>query len=166
MRPHALDQQVSALVQPLAADHGLVIEQVGVQPRGSRRVVTVTIDLADGPGALGSDLLADVSREISQALDAADIISGKYTLEVTTPGVGRPLETPRHYRRAQGRLLKLRRLADAPQEVGGRELLGRVLGADQDAVQLRLTDGPEVSVPYADIEKASVEVELRRIEED
>lgn len=172
MRPDTLIHQVSDLVEPLVADRGLVCERVEVHPRGSRRVVLVTIDLADGPGSLGSDLLAEVSRDISAALDEADVIPGRYTLEVSTPGVGRPLTSPRHYRRAQGRLLKLRRRADAGAETdaGGetqtREIEGRVQGADEDAVQLRLATGEQVSVPYADIERATVEVELRRIEED
>lgn len=165
------ERAVRRAVEPLLTGHDLTLERVEVRARGHRTVVRVTVDLADGPGSLGSDLLADVSREISHALDERDAVPGAYTLEVSTPGVDRPLTTPRHYRRAQGRLLRVRR---APVAAGAgvgsaSELLGRVVRADEDAVVLRIGSGDEaheLTVPYDEVTDAVVEVELRRVEED
>lgn len=166
MRPDTLSQNVTDVAGPIAAGHDLVVERVDVSQRGSRLVVAVILDLADGPGALGSDLLGEVSREISAALDSRDVIPGRYTLEVSTPGVARPLTTPRHFRRAQSRLLNVRRTTAAIEDGGPREITGRVLRADESAVVLRIDGEVELTLPYDQIERAGVEVELRRMEED
>lgn len=172
-----VEDAVRAVVEPLLPPHELALEQVNVRQIGKRRLVQVTLDLADGPGALGSDLLGDVSREISGALDVADAVPGAYTLEVTTPGAERSLTTPRHYRRAQGRLLRATLVpaaaealaggagAPVPVAPGERTLLARLVAVEDDVAVLRTARGGEVRVPLGDIESASVEVELRRIDE-
>lgn len=165
MRPDTLGPKVNAVAGPIAASHDLLLERVDVSPRGSRLVVQVVLDLADGPGSLGSDLLGEVSREISAALDEQDTVPGRYTLEVSTPGVARPLTTPRHFRRSQGRLVNLTRTTAATGDGGRAEITGRVLRADESAVVLRLEGDQELTLPYDQIERAVVEVELRR-EED
>lgn len=161
MGADALAQRLLAVIEPLASRHDLVVEAADALTRGRNRAVTVVLDLADGPGSLGSDLLGEVTREISDALDEADIIDGAYTLEVSSPGTSRPLTQPRHFRRAERRLVKLT-LTD------GTTSTGRVRAADDDAVTLRpLGDGGEdYTVPYAQIAKAVVEVELRRLDEE
>lgn len=93
--------RISALVEAVVAGHGFDLEDVVVRHRGGRDEVTVVID-RDGGSDL--DLLADITREISVALDADDdLTDDEYTLEVTSPGIERPLTLPRHWRRAQGR---------------------------------------------------------------
>src|SRR5699024_10468537 len=104
--PQALDAQVEELLEPVVAGAGLHLEGVQVSGASRRRLVRVTVDLPDGPGGVGSDLLAEVSRAVSSRLDEAeDLLAGSYLLEVSTPGVSRPLQTARHFRRAQGRLV-------------------------------------------------------------
>lgn len=144
--------QVRALLEDVVAASGLVLEDVGIRSAGGRRLVRVTVDLPDGPGGVGSDALAQVSRAVSAALDDADPVSGPYLLEVSTPGTDRPLTQPRHYRRAVGRLVDLRTTT-------GERLHGRLAGADADAVVLNVRHG-ERRVPFADLAEGRVRVEL------
>ncbi len=139
-------------LEPVVSRAGLLVEGVSVAAAGRRRVVRVVVDLPDGPGGVSSDALADVSREISHVLDAHDLVSGTYTLEVTTPGVGRPLTTPRHFRRAVGRLVAVTTAA------GTR--IGRLQDAGEDAIVL---DGETIAL--SEIDRAVTQVELAPGEE-
>ena len=99
------------------------------------------------------DDIAEYSRAISEVLDAADVMGeAPYTLEVTSPGVHRPLTAPRHWRRAVSRLVKVT-LAD------GSSVTGRIVSSDDRAVRLDVADQPR-DIAYADIGKAVVQVEF------
>lgn len=157
-----LDRRLRAVVEPLASSHDLVVEGAQLRTRGRLRTVVVVLDLADGPGSLGSDLLGEVTREISDALDAGDVVEGAYTLEVSSPGVSRPLTEPRHFRRAERRLVRFT-LTD------GGTLLGRVRSADDEGVTVSrdgAPDGAPETLTYPQIASATVEVEMRRLEEN
>lgn len=157
-----LDRRLRAVVEPLASSHDLVVEGAQLRTRGRLRTVVVVLDLADGPGSLGSDLLGEVTREISDALDAGDVVDGAYTLEVSSPGVSRPLTEPRHFRRAERRLVRLT-LTD------GGTLLGRVRSADDEGVTVSRDGAPDrtpETLTYPQIASATVEVEMRRLEEN
>ena len=144
--------EVRAVVDPVVRAAGLDLEDLAVVPAGRRRVVRVTVDGDDPPDL---DAVAEVSRAVSDALDAADAFgSAPYTLEVGTPGVGRPLTAPRHWRRA------LRRLV-AAELVDGTPLTGRLVEADSAAVRLDV-GGTVHEVAYADVRSARVEVEFAR----
>lgn len=149
----ALDRIVAEVVTAAGFD----LEDLSVSSAGRRRAVRVIIDSDQG---VDLDRAADISRELSERLDAldgpADPLGGQpYTLEVTSPGIGRPLTAPRHFRRAAGRLLVLA-LAD------GSELTARVLRAGDTEVEL-LT-GRDGTIPrtlrYDEIARAKVEVEF------
>jgi ribosome maturation factor RimP len=156
------EQRVRDVVAPAVAAAGLVLEDVTVAPAGRRSVVRVTVDAADDAPGVDSDSLADVSRAVSAALDAADPVRGAYVLEVSTPGTSRPLTELRHFRRARGRLVHLQ-LAD------GSRRFGRLVAAEADALVLvdgGTPDGAEVTVPTTDVVRGTVEVELSRTEEE
>ncbi|TGO05922.1 ribosome maturation factor RimP [Serinibacter arcticus] len=162
MTAEELNRRLRAVVEPLASSHDLVAESAQLRTRGRLRTVVVVLDLADGPGSLGSDLLGEVTREISDALDADDVVEGAYTLEVSSPGVSRPLTQPRHFRRAERRLVRLA-LTD------GSTLVARVRSADDDGVTVSrdgAPDGTHETLTYAQITTATVEVEMRRLEEN
>ncbi|NLI17223.1 MAG: ribosome maturation factor RimP [Actinomycetales bacterium] len=144
-------EDLVAHLEPVATRAGLVIEGVAVAAAGRRRFVRVVVDLPDGQGGVSSDALADVSREISHVLDAHDLVHGSYTLEVTTPGVDRPLTEPRHFRRALGRMVEV------TTATGTRT--GRLAAVDEDAITLG-----DVRIPLADIDRAVTQVELVREE--
>src|SRR4051812_23450851 len=95
------------LLDPVVAAHGVDLETVTVSRAGSRSVVRVVIDR---DGGLDLDAVAEVSQSVNAALDAdEDVIRGAFVLEVSTPGVDRPLTEARHWRRASGRLVKVSR---------------------------------------------------------
>lgn len=155
-----LEARLHALLEPVVRDAGLFLEDVAVTGSARRQVVRVTVDLADGPGGVSSDVLADASRDVSTALDGVDnLLADAYLLEVSTPGIDRPLTQARHFRRAEGRLVTLH-TADG-------EVTARVTGVEGEAVQLldeRAPGGPRsLTVPLGSITRGQVEVELNRV---
>ena len=122
--------RISTLVEPVVTGRGFDLEDVRIHRRNGRDEVTVVID-RDG----GNDLddLADVTRDISSALDVVDdLTDDEYTLEVTSPGVDRPLTLPRHWRRAQGRKV----IVDVTDDAGAKQLTGRVGALDDGHVTI------------------------------
>ncbi|GGQ38007.1 ribosome maturation factor RimP [Actinomadura coerulea] len=118
---------LSELLAPVMAEAGYDLEEVDVRPAGRRRLVRVVVD-ADG--GIGLDDIARLSETTSELLDGSDVMgSSPYVLEVTSPGVDRPLTEPRHWRRAVGRLVV------APLAEGG-QIEGRVVAADDEAVEI------------------------------
>ncbi|MBA2624773.1 MAG: ribosome maturation factor RimP [Acidimicrobiia bacterium] len=106
--------------------------------------------LVDRPGGVDLEVLGQLTRSLSVALDAEDPMPGRYTLEVSSPGLERPLRTPAHFAAAVGRRAKVRTVAGAE---GDRRLEGEVVAADGDGVTLA-TDGGERVVRYDEIERA------------
>jgi len=101
-------QDLEHALAPVVENAGLFLEGVTVKSAGKRSVVAVVVDIIDGPGAVTSDQLGEVSRAISTAMDQLkEAPRGAYTLEVTTPGATRELTDLRHFRRAEGRLVNL-----------------------------------------------------------
>lgn len=145
-------QQVRAVVEPAVTGIGYDVEDVTVETAGRRRLVRIVVDR---DGGIDLDAVADVSRAVSAALDADDLLGGTaYTLEVTSPGVDRPLTDPRHWRRAAGRLVRVTL-------TGGETLTGRVRGADDAAVTLDV-DGDVRTLAHTELGPGHVQVEFGR----
>jgi ribosome maturation factor RimP len=146
------------LVEPVVAAAGYDLEELSVVRMGRRFVVRVTIDR---DGGVPLDGIAEVARAVSNALDEAEaaggeVVAGEYQLEVSSPGVDRPLTAPRHWRRNVGRLVKVK--------VTGAGVIGRVTAADDAGVTLDV-DGNQREVPYADLGAGRVEIEFSRIDD-
>jgi ribosome maturation factor RimP len=153
------ERQLAQVVGEVTAAADYDLEELTVRAAGRRRVVRVVID-ADGGVTL--DAAAQISRAISERLDASgdDDPTGTspYTLEVTSPGIGRPLTLPRHFRRARTRLVVL-------VKTDGKEVTGHVLGVTDTGIELVLSGRKGVSqvqVPFDEIDRARVEVEFSR----
>jgi ribosome maturation factor RimP len=148
-------RRVRAVVEPVVSSSGLVLEDVGVSSAGRRQIVRVVVDLGgDAVGGVDSDALAEVSRAVSGALDAADPIRGGYVLEVSTPGTDRPLTEVRHFRRARTRLVRL-------ELSNGDAVRGRLVDADAaEVVVVHEESGARVAVPIRDVIRGRVVVEL------
>lgn len=150
-------EQLMQLLEPMVAAAGYDLEDVAVSTAGRRTLVRVTVD-ADG--GIDLDSVADVSRIVSDALDtdaaAQALFAGPYVLEVSSPGVDRPLVEPRHWRRAVGRLVDVL--------IGGQTVTGRVVGTDDAGVTLE-TEGSRRSVPWAELGRGRVQVEFNRVGE-
>jgi ribosome maturation factor RimP len=148
------------LLTPVVEATGHDLEDVSVSPAGKRRVVRVVVD---GDSGITLDAVAEVAREVSDLLDAAevdepDLLGGAYVLEVSSPGVDRPLTLPRHWRRSEGRLVKAT-LAD------GSIVTGRIGRAGELDVVLDV-DGTERTLLLAEVDKALVQVEFNRAGDD
>jgi ribosome maturation factor RimP len=144
------------LLEPVAAAEGLDLEDVTITPAGKRRLLRIIVDGDDG---VSLDKVADVSKAVSQALDGSDVMGGSpYVLEVTSPGVDRPLTEPRHWRRAKGRLVK----ADLHD---GTSVEGRILAVDDSGVELEV-GGTTRRLGWDEPAKGRVQVEFRRLDGD
>ncbi|MET8232314.1 ribosome maturation factor RimP [Micromonospora sp. NPDC005298] len=165
--------RLRTVIEPVVNGAGYDLEDLSVSRAGRRHVVRVIVDR---DGGIDLDAVADVSRAVSTALDAAeeadgDIVAGEYQLEVSSPGVDRPLTLPRHWRRNVGRLVKVtvRAAESVPgqrgeQPTGDRQLTARVVGAADDGVQLETDDG-RTSWAYAQLGPGRVQVEFTRLAE-
>ncbi|SFQ05339.1 ribosome maturation factor RimP [Amycolatopsis arida] len=150
--PGELASRLEPIVAEAVATAGFDLDALDVQQAGRRKLVKVVVDGDDG---VGLDEVADISRLVSARLDEHDeLIAGAYTLEVTSPGVDRPLTRPRHWRRARFRLVRV-----TPTE--GPAFVGRVGHAGEDAVRM-LVDGELRDVAYSDVTRAVIEVEFRQ----
>lgn len=159
--------RIDSVVRPVVEAQGLELEEVVVTTAGRRRSVRVVVDSDDGAAL---DAVAQVSREVSEVLDTDDLMGDlPYVLEVSSPGVDRPLTTPRHWRRAIGRLVEVRTTA-------GDVLTGRAVSVDDDAttptVELVVevpgakkgmpTRTAERTLRLDEVERAQVQVEFNR----
>jgi len=169
-RPSAAAQNraaLTALIEPVARGLELDLEGVTVATAGRRRVLRVIVD-ADGGVSL--DDIAEASRQISATLDASDAMgSAPYTLELSSPGVDRPLTEPRHWRRATGRLVAVPLRPsdqDGEPDDGGRlgRIEARIVGADHAGVTLA-TDGGERRFAYGELGPGRVQVEFGKLGE-
>lgn len=172
-RTELLTQQVTQALQ----GSGVVVDEVVVQQAGRRRLVRVFVardvegldpdDATSVVEPLTLDEIAGATRAVSDTLDASEAMgSGPYTLEVSSPGVDRPLGSPAQFRRNVGRLLTVGLTDGAP-------VTGRLVRVDADGVRLagvRATDGAPGRAPTEDplelgwptIERATVQVEFSR----
>ena len=145
-------QRVRDAVEPVVTDAGYDLEDVTVTTAGRRSVVRVVVDR---DGGIDLDAVAEVSRVVSEALDATNATGeAPYTLEVTSPGVDRPLTEPRHWRRNVGRLVR------ASVSDGG-SVTGRVVEADDRRVVLDV-DGRQREIGYDALGAGKVQVEFNR----
>ena len=143
---------VADVIRPVIAAAGMDLESVRVSAAGRRRLLRVVVDSDQG---VSLDDAAAISRKLSAVLDAAPVMGDfPYTLEVSSPGVDRPLTDPRHWRRAVGRLVQVTAADAGP-------ISGRVLAADADEVTLDV-GGDRRRFGYAALGAGAVQVEFGR----
>jgi ribosome maturation factor RimP len=144
------ESRIADVIRPAVAAAGMDLESVRVTAAGRRRLLRVVVDSDRG---VSLDDAAVVSRDVSAALDAVAVMGDfPYTLEVSSPGVDRPLTDIRHWRRAAGRLVRVP-VADSG------AVVGRVLSADADGVTLDV-DGARRRFAYGVLGAGAVQVEF------
>ena len=142
--------RIADVIGPVIAAAGMDLESVRVSAAGRRRLLRVVVDSDRG---VSLDDAAAISRNLSAALDATPVMGDfPYTLEVSSPGVDRPLTDPRHWRRAVGRLVQVTAADAGP-------ISGRVLAADADGVTLDVA-GDRRRFGYAALGAGAVQVEF------
>ena len=145
------NNRVAELVAPLVEKRGIDLEEVVIKPAGRRSIVQIFIDR---DGGVDLDLVAEVSREISDLLDSTDVLGNNpYTLDVGSMGVDRPLTLPRHFKRNIGRLVEV-------ELSNGSSFVDRILEADEG--NITFSEGKAVKLD--EIKQALVQVEFSRAE--
>ena len=150
------EPRIADLLTPILSTLGLDLEAVDLIPAGKRKLLRIVVD-GDGKNGRGPNLddIAEATKAISAALDEADVTgTSPYTLEVSSRGIGRALELPRHWRRNVDRLV-------AVTTTSGDRLTGRIVSSTEDAVVVDV-DGTRRELLYAEVGKAQVQVELNR----
>ena len=140
------------LLTPVVSAQGLDLEDVVVTPAGKRRLLRVVVDQ---DGGVGLDTVAAVSTAVSAALDESDAMGGApYVLEVTSPGVDRPLTERRHWRRALTRLVTV-------STAEGTSLQGRLVEVDDDGIGVD-DEGALTRLAWDRVGTGRVQVEFNR----
>lgn len=146
--------RLEEFLAPIIDGLGCDLEEVEVSPAGRRRLLRV---LVDRDGGISLDDVAEVTRAVSKALDAEDLMGdGAYTLEISSPGVDRPLTLPRHWRRNAGRLVTVT-------PVSGDKFTARITRAGDQSVELEV-EGETRTIGYDEVARAKVEIEFNRKE--
>jgi ribosome maturation factor RimP len=138
------EDRIRGLVAPLVESADLALYDLEL----AGGVLTV---LVDAPGGAGIDAISRLARAVSRTLDEHDPIEGRYTLEVSSPGLERPLRTPAHFTGAVGSTVKVK---TRPGVEGDRRVEGTVTAADDTSVTVRDVDGVDRTLVYDDIERA------------
>lgn len=173
------EQRLAEACTPIIHRHGLVLESLATQRVGASTRVNIVVDLPeDQIGSADLDAVTEASREISDLLDAdaSYIGEGPSQLEVTTPGVFRPLKERRHFLRSRTRLMAVtdtsrRQFVGRLMDVDGDTLVFEVIKpahqpkksakhAERDAMIERVPPGPH-RMSIADVQQAEIELEFR-----
>jgi len=144
---------VRELLEPILAAKGLELFDVEFKGQGKNGVLRVYIDKEEG---VTIDDCALVSRELGTLLDIHDMIPGSYTLEVSSPGLTRPLRSPEDFSRFKGKKVKIKTNKDIEKR---KSFIGKLLDFKDGFVTVE-TEGGSFSIPYADIEKANLELDF------
>ena len=152
----ALKDQISELITPALHQAGYFLEDVNLVNPGQHRIVTVIVD---GEAGLNLDQVTVASKLVSELLDEASFMGETpFTLEVTSPGIDRPLTLPRHFAKNVDRLLKVTKN-------DGVVVIGRIQSNTENDVTLEVTEKKEVKevvITLAEIKRALVEIEFNR----
>jgi ribosome maturation factor RimP len=152
-------QRVEDLVRPLTSSLGFELVELEYKREGRHMVLRLYIDKE---GGITLDDCAAVSKEVSAVLDVEDIVPDRYTLEVSSPGLNRPLKSRADYDRHIGRLVKIKTLELIADDAGNRRktFLGELLGLDGDLIRVKLREGQTAAIPLGDVAKANLEFEM------
>ena len=144
-------RRLAEALEPLLADREVDLEDVVVSRAGKRTLVRIVVDK---DGGIDLDGIASLNEAIGDAIEESTLLGdGPYLLEVTSPGVDRPLTLPRHWRRNAGRLVKVTTADDT--------ITGRILDADDEAVVIAVGDGTS-RLTYDEVVRAVVQIEFNK----
>ena len=146
-------RRIRSLVEPVVSAAGFEVDSLTVIAAGRRSILRLTVDADDG---VDLDSVAKVSRAVSDVLDeaGATAFAGPYSLEVSSPGVDRPLTDERHWRRAIGRLVTV--------SVDGKAVTARVTAVEPSGVTLRDAFGKTIAAAWSSLGTGRVQVEFSR----
>ena len=144
---------VSQILNSLLGEKGLELFDIQYRREGRGKILRIFIDKQGGV-TIGD--CTEISRELSTILDVHDIVPGPYTLEVSSPGLDRPLKKPGDFERFKGRRVKIRTIRDIEER---RVFVGRLLDFMNDIASVEV-DGRTYLIPYSEVEKANLELDF------
>ncbi len=150
----AITQRVKELIDPLLAARRIDLVELVCRQEGGRVVVRCLVDTARG---ITLDELSHLNQTIGAVLDEYDVISERYLLEVSSPGLDRPLKTSSDFERVIGRRVKVSTVAPVNAR---REYAGELMGANEELITLRLDNGDKLQVLLSEIAHAAQEIQL------
>ena len=143
---------VEALLGPVIEAEGLELYDVTRGREGGRKVLRVIVD---GPDGVDLDTLTLLTERVSHRLDLEGYETGPYDLQVSSPGLERPLKRPEHFRRSVGERVKVKTTAPM---AGSRTHIGTLIAADDEGIAIAIGD-EELRVPHADVASARTVVD-------
>lgn len=164
-------QRLKNFLAPTVEQQQLFLEDIEIKMAGASRTVHVIVDLPEGEvGGVSLDRISQVSHALSEALDSDPHDDGRpFSLEVSSPGVSRPLTEPRHWRRNIGRMISI-----SVQD--GNDVMGRLLSVDDDGITItpelpvkkgmKAKQGEDTHLSFANIRKGRVEVEFAHLDDE
>jgi len=174
-RKDEIIERVRAVAAPLAEAEGLELVDVELSGAPGRPTIRVFIDRVAAPVPTAAEVTAasrglpregvtledcaSLSRVVSTALDVEDPLSGSYDLEVSSPGLDRPLRTPEHFARFTGRKVRVKTYGPLPESGDRKTFIGKLLGYQDGKVAVDV-DGTTFKIPQEQIAKANVEYEF------
>ncbi len=151
--------QIREVAMPILESMGIELVELEFRKEGPGMIVRLFIDK---PGGIMLDDCSAVSRELSELLDVEEIVPCEYNLEVSSPGLNRPLTKPADYERYAGKLVKIRTYEMVADDAGNRRktFLGELIGLKDDLLSIRLKEGQFASIPFDKVAKANLEFEF------
>jgi len=153
-RRESLGARVTSLAEQVAASMGMEVVLAEIKGGGNRSIVRIFIDQPDGISLSDCERY---SKRFSVMLDVEDFLPFSYVLEVSSPGLDRPLVREKDFERFSGKAAKIR--TRVPME-GQRNFRGRILGVTNGRVSLDIEPGRQVEIAIADMEKANLVIEI------
>lgn len=151
----SVKNRVYELAEEVATGHGFEVQEVKLLGRGRRMLLRVTLDKE---GGVTLDDCATFSRDFEALLDVEDPISGPYTLEVSSPGLDRPIRDLDDFRKQVGKLIRVVTV----QKIEDQSFFaGRLAGVEGDSISLLLDKGKQLDIRFDNISKARLEIEIK-----
>lgn len=150
----SLELRIAELAEQITASMGMEVVLIEIKGDGNRSIIRTYIDQ---PAGITLEDCAQFSRRFSVSLDVEDWIPFQYVLEVSSPGVNRPLSKEADFLRFCGKNAKIRTRSPI---AGQRNFKGKILGITEGRLELEVASGKEVGIALTDIEKANLMVEL------
>ncbi|BCG48076.1 Bacterial ribosome 16S maturation protein RimP [Citrifermentans bremense] len=153
-------ERVTEIVAEVGAPLG--IELVDLEYKREGRDMVVRVFLEKREGGINLDDCAEVSRQLSDILDVEDFMPERYTLEVSSPGICRPLKKVADYERFLGHLVKVKTFEMLADDAGNKRktFTGKLAGIADGVISIDLTEGQHASVPLDKVAKANLEFEF------
>ncbi|HJV65696.1 MAG TPA: ribosome maturation factor RimP [Geomonas sp.] len=153
-------ERVTQIAGEILSPLGMGLVDVEYKREGRDMVLRLFIEKEEG--GISLDDCSQVSRELSDILDVEDFISENYTLEVSSPGICRPLKKLADYQRFTGKLVKVKTFELLPDEAGNKRktFLGTLVAVEDGVIRLHLQEGQDAAIPLEKVAKANLEFEF------